>query len=133
MPFIQHSPRVFIRSTNLGFSMFPTKKAVTLFVCDKSLQEKKPFTIAKSEKKGFVVTCPEPKCTFRMSFFKQADGHFHQVGEGSTHSCDAVLPTVKRSWLRERARELFQERGRLSEADFEDILWERFGISASAG
>ena len=91
--------------------MLPTKKAVTLFVCNRSVQEKKPFTIAKSEKKGFVVTCPEPKCTFRMSFFKQADGHFHQVGEARTHSCDAVLPTVKRSWLRERARELFQERG----------------------
>ena len=102
--------------------MFPTKKAVTLFVCDKSVQEKKPFTIARSEKKRLVVTCPEPKCMFRMSFFKQADGHFHQVGEARTHSCDAVLPTVKRSWLRERARELFQERGRLSEADFEDIL-----------
>ena len=49
----------------VGF-MFPSKKEVMLFTCSKSVREKKPFVVVKSNSKRFLVSCETKSCDFLM-------------------------------------------------------------------
>ena len=108
--------------------MFASKKDVKLFVCSKSVADKKPFVVERSNSKRHIVTCKADCCSFRMSFFKRADGLFHLVEE-RPHSCNCLKPTVKKVWLRREAKEFMKEFGRLSPKELAEKFLTVFKIA----
>ena len=55
----------------ISFSMFPSQKDVQHHVCSKSVQEKKPFKVVRSDAELYVVCCPIDKCNLSMCFAKE--------------------------------------------------------------
>ena len=107
--------------------MFPNKRQVKLYVCSKSVEDKKPFAVVKTDPSRYQVRCTQRGCSFKRSFFKQLDGQFH-VAEEREHSCDSVFPTVKRLWVCEAARELVQEKGRITPSELSVFLVKKYGV-----
>ena len=87
----------------------PSKRDVKLFVCQKSVELKKPFSIDKTEPGRFVVSCTQPSCPFKMVFHGNDRGIYVLVEEHA-HNCTAALPTIKRLWIRQMAVEMSAER-----------------------
>ena len=109
-------------------TVFPSKKDVRLFVCEKSVSDQKPFCDDKSDSTRLVFKCTKEQCPFKLSFRVIGDGFF-QLVEERQHECNSLFPTIKRVWLREKIFDLFQERGRLKAAQLAEILHEKFAIT----
>ena len=62
-----------------------------------------------------------------MRFFKRVDGLFHLVQE-KRHHCNEVLPSVKRLWVRQKAKELLEEERKVSPSSLQEIINEKFGV-----
>ena len=90
-------------------SVFPSKKAAKLFVCQASVDQKKPFVLDKSEPGRIVVTCPKQSCNFKMVFRGNQEGVYVLV-EDRKHACISALPTIKRVWIRQLANYLRRDR-----------------------
>ena len=76
-------------------SVFHSKDEVKRFVQEKSVTEKKPFKIHKTEPKRFVVKCPNDGCPFKL-FFSGNDGGVFELVEETKHACQSNIPTIKR-------------------------------------
>ena len=85
-------------------SVFHSKDEVKRFVQEKSVTEKKPFKIHKTEPKRFVVKCPNDGCPFKL-FFSGNDGGVFELVEETKHACQSNIPTIKRGWVRDRVQE----------------------------
>ena len=64
--------------------LLASKKEVALFVCGKSVDEKKPFFVDKSVPNCYIVKCPEEGCAFKM-LFRGNSGGFFQLVEQQEH------------------------------------------------
>ena len=104
-------------------SVFPSKKAVHLYVCDKSVTDKKPFSVDKSDSTRLVFKCTKDQCPFKLTFRVIDDGCFPLVEERQ-HECDSLFPTIKRVWLREKIFDLLEERRKLKATQLAEILHE---------
>ena len=89
-------------------AVFANKTEVKLFVCQKSVDQSKPFRLMKSEPGRYVVRCTKKTCVFKLVFVGNGEGVFSLVEE-SEHSCRAALPTIKRIWICQKALELGRE------------------------
>ena len=109
-------------------SVFASKRDARLFICEKSIINKKPFTIDKSDTDRLLVKCPKQQCPFKMIFRGTNEGVFHLVEE-QQHECDALLPTIKRAWFREKIFDLIEERGKVNAKQLTEILHEKYAIT----
>ena len=92
-------------------------------MCENSVLLKKPFIIDKSDPELFIVKCLHKTCPFKMSFQGTPDGVFILIEERQ-HVSDSLLPTIKRSWLREKIIDLLEDNGKLKVTQLIDILRE---------
>ena len=109
-------------------NVFHSKKQLKAFVCAKSVADKKPFRVLKSDSIKYVVVCTVEGCKFHMSLAKNVDDIFHLV-HAEKHDCDSVLPTIKRSWVSEQAAALLEDNKRLTVGDLKDFLRVTFGVT----
>ena len=77
-------------------ALFFSKTLVKIFVCEKSVEEKKPFVLDKSEPGRVVVKCSKKHCAFKM-IFHGVDAGAYQLDEEVQHTCQCFVPTIKRS------------------------------------
>ena len=104
-----------------------SKEDVKIFVAEKSVREKKPFTVVKSEHRRFVAICPNDNCQFRLCFFQRIDGCFH-VSEERPHTCKDVFPTIRRVWVVSKVREILLGAPTITASQIVDRLRESFGV-----
>ena len=108
-------------------SVFLSKKQVKVFVCEHSVTCKKPFVIDQSDKRRFIVKCPEILCTFAMWLHGNANGVFELVLQ-QEHNCNAALPTITRAWVTNKTMELLAERQKVPRKEHQDILRTTCGV-----
>ena len=89
-------------------AFFKSKKEIKLFLCEKSVGQNKPFVLDKSEPDRLCFKCPEDGCSFKMIFHSDFDGVF-RLDEELEHDCQALLPTIKRAWIRKKIEEMKRE------------------------
>ena len=123
-------PSIYLSQQLSRATMFSSKKKVALFVCSKSVEEKKPFVVKKSSKKRYVVSCPDGACPFRMSFFKRADGQFHLV-EDRPHCCSSLLPTLKKTWFMSHIEAMVKGDLNVTKADAKKQLKDKYEINVN--
>ena len=70
-----------------------------MFVCQNSVERKKPFVLIKSEPGRLVFACSKESCEFKMVFHGNHEGVFVLI-ENKDRTCLAALPTFKRVWIR---------------------------------
>ena len=80
-------------------SVFPSKHDVKFFIFNRSVQEKKPFVIGKSEPGRVVVRCTRISCSFKM-VFRGVDGGTYELVKDQPHNRQSFCPTLKRAWVR---------------------------------
>ena len=61
-----------------------------------------------------------------MRFYRRIDGMFY-LNEERPHTCNAVLPTIRRSWVRERIREIITRKA-LSPSELSVILKDKYEV-----
>ena len=86
-------------------SFFQTRRDVKIFVCQISVDTKKPFVFDKSEPGRIVVKCTSKACTFKMIFHGFGNGSFHLAQE-RPHTCQLFVATIKRCWVRKQVQEM---------------------------
>ena len=84
--------------------------------------------IDKSDTDRVLVKCPKPQCPFKLSFRVIGEGVFHFVEEHQ-HECNALLPTIKGVWLREKIFDLLEERGKANAKQLTELLHEKYAIT----
>ena len=104
-----------------------TKEDVKLFISEKSVREKNPFTVVKSEHRRFAAVCPNNHCQFKMCFFQRLDGCFH-VSDQKPHTCKDVFPTIKRVWVVAKVRDLLRAAPTITASQIVDRLKEAYGV-----
>ena len=96
------------------FNQWPSsiQRRTFVFVRDKSILENKPFVVDKSIPRSYLVKCTEELCLFKMLFRGNFDG-IYQLVELQEHNCQALEPTVKRAWVREKIMTMIHDNPRL--------------------
>ena len=105
-----------------------TKEDVKLFICDKSVREKKPFIVSKSEHRRYTVVCPHDYCTFKMSFYQRIDGVFY-ITKSWPHTCDSLSPAKRRIWIASKAKEALLEKPSVTPSEMRDLLKKKHRIT----
>ena len=108
--------------------MFPSKKDVQLHVCSKSVQEKKPFKVVRSDAERYVVCCPVDSCDFSMCFYKRMAGLFHLIRDVG-HTCNSLIPSLKRMWVRNVACDYLKGEKRMTPSQLQDSLRRGHGVN----
>ena len=65
---------------------FGSKREAKLYVAEKSVAEKKPFRVVRSDSERFEVVCPEKGCLFKLNIRVQKDVHFHVTRSSHPHT-----------------------------------------------
>ena len=108
--------------------MFDTKTDVQLHVCFKSVKEKKPFKVVRSDSERYVVCCPVGTCHFAMNFYKRMDGRFHLTRD-VRHACNSLIPSLKRMWVRNIACDFLKTKKRMTPSQLQDSLGKEHGVN----
>ena len=106
-------------------SVFNTKKDVKLFLCQKSVEDMKPFQLCKSEPGRIVVKCTKKPCAFKMVFHGNDRGVFIVI-EQQQHNCSSELPTIKRVWIRQIAGEMKGQK--VTSYGLKEHIKDKFGV-----
>ena len=115
-------------STTDVMTFFVSKRDVYLYVCERSVLNKKPFVVVRSDNKRFVVQCCYG-CNFHLSFFRQVDGCFHLVEERD-HTCTELFPCIKKVRVCQKTRDLIDKYGKMTVTEVKNWLLETYGIHA---
>ena len=107
--------------------MFPTKDDVLIFVCENSVQLKKPFVVSKSESRRIVFKCKQDGCGFTLSFYKRFDSFYH-VSSHQDRTCNEIFPVVKTVWVIEKALEFLNEQGKIRTSTFTQWIHETYQV-----
>ena len=89
---------------------FNTKRDAKLYVAEKSVREKKPFKLFRSDSERFEVVCPVDGCAFRLNIRAQKDNHFHITKMNHAHTCCSFTPTITRAWVFSKTLGFMMER-----------------------
>ena len=108
-------------------ALFNSKKDVKLNICERSVGDKKPFSIDKSEPKRLLFKCHEKRCSFKLLLRSNANDIF-QLIEERPHDCLCELPTIKRLWARERIAEVFEDDPRIKPKDLKERFREKYDV-----
>ena len=108
-------------------SFFCSKDDVLFFVMERSMEEGKPFIVTRSDPRRFVVQCPDPACDFITSFYQSDDGFF-RIHYDVDHSCQLLVPNIKRRWLFENVKILLNTRRTISSREVIDWVHEKYGF-----
>ena len=71
--------------------------------------------------------CPENSSSFKMLFHADLDGVF-RLDEKWEHDCQALLPTIKRVWIRKKIEEMKREDGKIKPKAIQMRFKEKFKI-----
>ena len=107
-----------------------TKQDVLIYVSQKSVQEKRPFKIQKSEPNRFCVVCTVTGCPFYILFKNNIDG-WSPIRKSKEHSCVPSLPTVKKEWVKFKIFELFGSKEMPSAKDLLNLFHVTFGVEVT--
>ena len=105
-----------------------SKEDVTLFIYDKSVDEKKPFIVSKSEHRRYTVVCPHDYCTFKVSFYQRIDGVFY-ITKSWPHTCDSLSPAKRRIWIASKAKEALLEKPSVTPSEVMDLVKKKHKIT----
>ena len=106
---------------------FTTKKDAKFLIADKSIREKKPFVVERSDSRRLEVVCPVQGCLFRLNIRARKDT-FHVTKSLHEHTCESMAPTVKMSWLRTKTMTLLVERPTITVQQLSDCFRRLFGL-----
>ena len=119
------------RNMQLSDDDFITKRDAKMFVAEKSIREKKPFVVDRSDTRRYEVVCPVKGCLFRISIRARKDDRFHVTKALHEHTCDSVAPTIKLSWLRSKAMGLLVRKPTITVQELSDWFRLSFGLEVS--
>ena len=95
---------------------FKTLQDAKEYLAARSIVEKKPFRVKKSDPTRLDVVCQHPTCTFQINIVSDHEGLFY-ISKSRPHSCNAVNPTIKKSWVCLRISEILPENPRMTTND----------------
>ena len=75
---------------------FASKALAKMFVAEKSIKEKKPFKVSRSNPRRYEVVCVEKSCLFRLNIRAKIDDVFYITKTRHEHTCDILSPTFKK-------------------------------------
>ena len=107
---------------------FASKALAKMFVAEKSIKEKKPFKVSRSNPRRYEVVCVEKSCLFRLNIRAKIDDVFYITKTRHEHTCDILSPTFKKMWIRQRATELLCQREKATASELGDSLRLTFGV-----
>ena len=107
---------------------FESKRAVKLYIAGKSVREKKPFSIERSDSQRCDVVCPVDGCLYKINIRLRKDGMYHITKTSCEHTCDSFSPTLKRSWIISEIVKLLSEKTAITVAMISDCFRSSFGI-----
>ena len=111
-------------------ALFTSKRDILIFVCDKSVRENKPFFVDKTIPGYYLVKCTEDSCMFKMLFRGNLDGVF-QLVEQQEHNCQALEPTIRRAWVREKVKAMILENPRIKPKQIQEDFFTRFNVNVN--
>ena len=109
-------------------SAFGSKKDIRRFVQAKSVAEKKPFKITKTEPMRYVVKCTKDCCRFKLLFRGNDLGVFELVEERA-HTCISHVGTVKREWVRERVNDILNSKPKVTPEELSQAIRDEFHVT----
>ena len=107
---------------------FRSKKDIRRFVQAKSVAEKNPFKIHKTEPKRYVVKCAKDCCRFKLLFRGNGLGVFELVDE-QAHTCISHVGTVKREWVRERVNDILKCRPKVTPEELAQAIHNEYHVT----
>ena len=107
---------------------FDTKHEAKLFVAEKSIREKKPFKVVRSDARRFEIVCPVEGCAYKLNIRARKDDKFYVTKKGRGHTCRSVSPTIKKVWLRSKIAEMIAESETITTPQLSDCFRLRFGL-----
>ena len=90
-----HSLSTTVMATDMT-TVFETVQEAKEFLAAKSVADKKPLRVKKSDPSRLDVVCEIQTCTFKLNVVSGHDGLFH-ISKSIPHSCNSVTPTLQKS------------------------------------
>ena len=90
-----HSLTTTVMATDMT-TTFETLQEAKEFLAAKSVADKKPLRVKKSDPSRLDVVCEIQTCTFKLNVVSGHDGLFH-ISKSIPHSCNSVTPTLQKS------------------------------------
>ena len=81
-----------------GYPSIKSLEDTKLFIAARSVSEKKPFKVLKSDPSRFDVVCIEKFCSFKVNVAADHEGLFF-ISKECPHSCSSNEPTIKKAWV----------------------------------
>lgn len=106
---------------------FKTLQDAKEYLAARSIVEKKPFRVKKSDPTRLDVVCQHPTCTFQINIVSDHEGLFY-ISKSRPHSCNAVNPTIKKSWVCLRISEILPENPHMTTNDLFTHFKLMFGV-----
>ena len=94
----------------------------------KSVTEKRPFKIYKTERKRYVVKCTKERCCFKLLFRWSVQGFFELVEE-QAHTCISHVATIKREWVRERVNDILNRKPKVKPDELVQTIRDEFHVT----
>ena len=109
-------------------TVFETLQEAKEFLAAKSVADKKPFRVKKSDPSRLDVVCEIQTCTFQLNIVSDHEGLFH-ISKSIPHSCNSVNPTLKKSWICLKISEMFPDNPRITTDELFAFFKREFGIN----